>query len=76
MESVVYQYRFDSIGTQLLFDETSSFVLEAELVVEINPEKKASEVDDADDFVSAMKSIFNDEKNSDVCCSDCRRPDI
>ena len=64
-----------SIKPELLYDENRSFIVEAEIVVEMNLAKDDSKINLTDndsavgrsgEFVTAMKSLFSDEKNSDV----------
>jgi len=64
-----------SINPELLYDENRSFIVEAEIVVEMNLAKDDTKINLAKDdsafgrsgeFVIAMKSLFSDEKNSDV----------
>jgi len=57
--------KFVLINADLLFDEEKSFILEADLVVQMKDAVK-SDPQKADIFVEQIKSIFNDEETSDV----------
>jgi len=55
--------RIVTINADLLFDEGKSFILEADLVVQMKDAVKSQQ---PDIFVEEMKSIFFDEETSDV----------
>ena len=57
--------RFFIINTGLLFDGGKSFILEADLKLEMNAAENCSS-QKTDIFVEEIKSIFNDEETSDV----------
>jgi len=56
---------FVNINTELLLDQGKSFILEAYLVVK-REEAEISNLQKFDIFMKDVKSIFNDEKTSDV----------
>jgi len=59
--------RFVSINTELLYDDEDSFIFEADLLVEIKlNEAESSNSTKSNSFGEEIKSIFNDDKNSDV----------
>ena len=58
--------RLVSINTDLLFDEDGSFIVEADLLVEMKRNEAENSALKNSKYCDEMKSIFNDEKNSNV----------